>query len=186
MSTCARPSGDVQAIEADSRFKNARKLEERADRRERDEAVRARPHADPPVRARITPLVAELRAQLNLDSLVKASRGEGYEAHRRRRSLALVRIQLSTLARELQDRHDVRAEISFRRSSIRSSSGFPRSLVLPPVLFHQRTTRSFSIEHSSIRTHERDIRRPRLRMRERLVNPAAKSVRRPSRRGSSR
>jgi hypothetical protein len=52
-----------------------------------------------------------LRNRLNLDSLLKASRGEGYEAASASRSLALVRIQLSTVSRELAAKHDVRADV---------------------------------------------------------------------------
>ena len=100
----------LRAIETDSRFKNARKLEERADRREQQQI-----YAIGKVAARLAeenpPLVAELRAQLNLDSIEKASRGEGYEAASATRSIALVRIQLSTMAREMRDKHDVRADL---------------------------------------------------------------------------
>jgi dienelactone hydrolase len=100
----------LRAIETDSRFKNARKLEERADRREQQEI-----YAVGKVAARLAeenpPLLAELRAQLNLDSLENASRGEGYEAASATRSIALVRIQLSTMAREMRDKHDVRADL---------------------------------------------------------------------------
>jgi dienelactone hydrolase len=99
-----------RAIETDSRFKNARKLEERADRGEQQES-----YAVGKAAARLAeenpPLVAELRAQLNLDSLEKAARGEGYEAASATRSIALVRIQLSTMAREMRDKHDVRADL---------------------------------------------------------------------------
>jgi pimeloyl-ACP methyl ester carboxylesterase len=99
-----------RAIETDSRFKNSRKLEERADRGEQQEI-----YAVGKVAARLAeenpPLVAELRAELNLDSLEKASRGEGYEAASATRSIALVRIQLSTMAREMRDKHDVRADL---------------------------------------------------------------------------
>jgi dienelactone hydrolase len=100
----------LRAIETDSRFKNARKLEERADRREQQEI-----YAVGKVAARLAeenpPLLAELRAQLDVDSLEKASRGEGYEAASATRSIALVRIQLSTMAREMRDKHDVRADL---------------------------------------------------------------------------
>jgi hypothetical protein len=99
-----------KAIETDARFKDARKLEERADRREQQEIyavgkVVAQLGADNP------PLVAQLRSQLNLDSLEKASRGQGYEAESAARSIALVRIQLSTVAREMTDKHDVRVDL---------------------------------------------------------------------------
>ena len=97
-------------LEAADRFKTAQKIEERADRRERDQAV-----ALGRVLTRLTaddvPLAAELRSRLNVDTLVKTSRGEGYDAESATRSLALVRIQLSTIAREMRDRHDVRADV---------------------------------------------------------------------------
>ena len=99
-----------KAIESDARFKNARKLEERADRRERDEAdavgrMLTRLSAEDP------PQVQELRGQINLDSLVKAARGDSYEAASARRSLALVRVQLASLLRDLQGKADRRAEV---------------------------------------------------------------------------
>jgi len=97
-------------LEAGDRFKTAQKIEERADRRERDQAV-----ALGRVLTRLTaadvPLAAELRSRLNVDTLVKTSRGEGYDAESAARSLALMRIQLSTIAREMRDRHDVRADV---------------------------------------------------------------------------
>lgn len=97
-------------LEAGDRFKTALKIEERADRRERDQAV-----ALGRVLTRLTaddvPLAAELRSRLNLDTLVKTSHGEGYDAESAMRSLALIRIQLSTIAREMRDRHDVRADV---------------------------------------------------------------------------
>jgi dienelactone hydrolase len=100
----------MRAIETDTRFKNARKLEERADRREQQE-IYAVSKVVTSLGAEDTPLVAQLRAQLNLDSLEKASRGQGYEAESASRSIALVRIQLSTIAREMRDKHDVRADL---------------------------------------------------------------------------
>jgi hypothetical protein len=57
------------------------------------------------------PHIQELRGQINLDSLVKASRGDSYDAASARRSLALVRVQLSSLVRDLQGTADKRAEI---------------------------------------------------------------------------
>jgi len=97
-------------LEAGDRFKTAQKIEERADRRERDQAV-----ALGRVLTRLTaddvPLAAELRSRLNVDTLVKTSRAEGYDAESAARSLALMRIQLSTIAREMRDRHDVRADV---------------------------------------------------------------------------
>jgi pimeloyl-ACP methyl ester carboxylesterase len=100
----------LKTIETDARFKDARKLEERADRREQQEIyavgkIVAQLGADDP------PLVAQLRSQLNLDSLEKASRGQGYEADSAARSIALVRIQLSTIARELRDKRDAHADL---------------------------------------------------------------------------
>ena len=99
-----------KAIESDARFKSARKLEERADRRERDEAdavgrMLTRLSAEDP------PHIPELRGQINLDSLVKAARGDSYEASSARRSLALVRVQLSALVHDLQGTGDRRAEV---------------------------------------------------------------------------
>ena len=100
----------VRTLEGDARFKSARKIEERADRREQEQAV-----ALARVIARLSeddvPLVAEIRNRLNLDSLLKTSRGEGYEAQSASRSLALIRIQLSTIARELANTHDARADV---------------------------------------------------------------------------
>jgi len=99
-----------RVLESDDRYKSARKMEERADRREQEQAV-----ALARVLSRLTedevPLVAELRSRLNLDALSKASRGEGYDAASASRSLALIRIQLSTIARDLGDKHDARADV---------------------------------------------------------------------------
>ena len=100
----------ARTLESDDRFKSARKIEQRVDRREQEQAV-----ALARVLSRLTedavPLVAELRSRLNLDSLSKTSRGDGYEAASAGRSLALIRIQLSAVARELRDKHDVRADV---------------------------------------------------------------------------
>jgi len=106
--------GDVErrgrTLDSDDRFKSGRKIEERADRREQEQAV-----ALARVVSRLTedevPLVAELRNRLNLDALSKASRGEGYDAASASRSLALIRIQLSTIARDFRDKHDARADV---------------------------------------------------------------------------
>jgi hypothetical protein len=99
-----------KTLESDARFKSARKLEERADKRERDEAdavgrMLARLSGEEP------PHMQEVRGQLNLDSLMKAARGDSYDALSARRSLALVRVQLSSLVRDLQATGDKRAEI---------------------------------------------------------------------------
>ena len=100
----------AHSLESDTRFKSARKTEERADRREQEQAV-----ALARVLSRLSeddvPLVAELRSRLNLDALLKASHGEGYDAASASRSLALVRIQLSTIARDLGNKHDPRADV---------------------------------------------------------------------------
>ncbi len=98
-----------KAIESDPKFKDARRLEERADRREQ-QVIYAIGRAISQLGEDTPPLVAQLRSQLNLDSLEKASRGQGYEAESAARSIALVRIQLTTIAREMKDRHDARAD----------------------------------------------------------------------------
>jgi pimeloyl-ACP methyl ester carboxylesterase len=102
--------GRHRSLEQDQRFKTAQKIEERADKREREQAV-ALARVLGRLNENEVPLVAELRNRLNLDALLKASRGEGYEAASASRSLALVRIQLSTIARDLSDKHDVRSEV---------------------------------------------------------------------------
>jgi pimeloyl-ACP methyl ester carboxylesterase len=100
----------VRSLQKDERFKSARKTEDRVDRREQEEAV-----ALARVLSRLTedevPLVAELRSRLNIDALLKTSRGDGYDAASASRSLALIRIQLSTIAREMRDKHDIRADV---------------------------------------------------------------------------
>jgi hypothetical protein len=99
-----------KALESDARYKGLRKQEEKADGRERSEAdnvqrmVARLPAEDPPP-------VLQLRSQLHVDSLVKSARGDSYEANSARRSLALIRVQLSTLIRELQGRGDARTRI---------------------------------------------------------------------------
>jgi predicted esterase len=99
-----------RALESDDRFKAAQKLEDRIDRREREQAV-----ALARVLGRLTqddvPLVAELRSRLNLDALSKTAAGDNYEAASASRSLTLIRIQLSSIARDLRERHDVRADV---------------------------------------------------------------------------
>ena len=99
-----------KAIEGDGRWKSSRKLEERADSRERDQMdsvgrMLSRLSAADPL------TIPELRRQLNIDSLLKTARGDGYDAASAKRSLALVRVQLSTLVRDLGNGHDRRAEI---------------------------------------------------------------------------
>jgi predicted esterase len=98
------------ALESDERFKAARKIEDRVDRRERDQAT-ALARALGRLNGEDIPLVAELRGLLNLDDLLKASRGDGYEAASASRSLALIRIQLSTIARDFQAKHNPRGDV---------------------------------------------------------------------------
>ena len=97
-------------LEADVAFKNARKIESRADDRERGEA-RAIGRLLTRLSADDRPLVGEIRNELSLDALIKASRGEDYEAQSAARSIGLVRIQLSTIIRELRNAHDIRADV---------------------------------------------------------------------------
>jgi pimeloyl-ACP methyl ester carboxylesterase len=99
-----------KAIEGDGRWKSSRKLEDHADNRERDQMdsvgrVLSRLAAGDPL------TIPELRRQLNIDSLLKTARGDGYDAASAKRSLALVRVQLSTVVRDLGTSHDRRAEI---------------------------------------------------------------------------
>jgi predicted esterase len=98
------------ALEADERFKSARKVQDRVDRREREQAA-ALARALGRLNGEDVPLVAELRGLLNLDDLLKASRGKGDEAASASRSLALIRIQLSTIARDFQEQHNPRADV---------------------------------------------------------------------------
>jgi predicted esterase len=98
------------ALEANERFKSARKIEERTDRREREQA-NALARALGRLNGEDVPLVAELRGLLNLDDLLKASHGEGYEAASAGRSLALIRIQLSTVERDFREKHNPRADL---------------------------------------------------------------------------
>ena len=100
-----------RVIEADARFKNLRKLEERTDRRER-EAAGALGRLQSKLTTESEPLLAgPVRASLDLDSLEKAARGDSYQAASAQRSLALIRVQLSTLVRELEARHDRQAGV---------------------------------------------------------------------------
>ena len=97
-------------LEVDERFKSARKTEDRVDRRERDQAT-ALARALGRLNGEDVPLVAELRGLLNLDDLLKTSRGNGYEAASASRSLALIRIQLSTIARDFDEKHNPRGDV---------------------------------------------------------------------------
>ena len=97
-------------IESDQRYKTLRKDEARADNRERRETdnVQRMIAALPEVGA---PPVQRLRSDLRLDALIKSSRGDSSEAEAARRSLALIRVQLATLIRELQERGDGRTRV---------------------------------------------------------------------------
>lgn len=98
------------ALEGDERFKAARRIEDRVDRREREQTT-VLADALGRLNGEGVPLVAELRGRLNLDDLLKASRGDGYEAASASRSLALIRIQLSTIARDFEANHNPRADV---------------------------------------------------------------------------
>jgi pimeloyl-ACP methyl ester carboxylesterase len=99
-----------KTIESDARYKTMRKVEERADSRERTETnTVARMFTTLPVEE--LPPLQELRRQLHLDSLAKAARGDSYDAASARRSLTLIRVQLSSLIRELQEKGDARVAI---------------------------------------------------------------------------
>jgi pimeloyl-ACP methyl ester carboxylesterase len=87
-----------------------RALEERADRREQ-QVIYAVGKVVQLLSAEDAPLVAQLRSVLNLESS-PCVRGEGTKRASAARSLALVRIQLSTIAREMQDRHDPRVDLA--------------------------------------------------------------------------
>jgi dienelactone hydrolase len=94
-------------VESDARYKAMRKIEERADSRERNETnTVARMFSRLPVED--LPPLQELRRRLHLDSLDKAARGDSYDAASARRSIALIRVQLSSLIRELRQKGDAR------------------------------------------------------------------------------
>ena len=124
------------------------------------------------------PLVPELRGRLNLDSLVKASRGDGYEA-----ASAAVRSRSSGCSSR-------RSFVSCRTDTTRAPRSSkdlrldevgPLPLLIPPA--NDTILRDRAEQHES---HEDGIRRPGLPMRERTCESAGKSARRPSRHGSSR
>jgi len=99
-----------KALESDARYKPMRKLEDRIDDRERNQA-RAVVRMLSALSADSAPLVQSLRRQLNLDSLLKAANGDSYEAASARRSLALIRVQLSSLVRDMDQAGDARAAL---------------------------------------------------------------------------
>jgi hypothetical protein len=97
-------------IESSARYKTLRKEEARADDRERRETdnVQRMIAALPEEGA---PPVQRLRAELPLDAHMKSAGGDSSEAEAARRSLALIRVQLATLIRELQERGDGRTRL---------------------------------------------------------------------------
>ena len=99
-----------KALESDSRYKAMRKMEDRIDGRERNQA-RAVARMFTTLSADGAPVLQSLRAELNADTLAKAARGDSYEAASARRSLALIRAQLSSLIRELKQAGDARASL---------------------------------------------------------------------------
>jgi hypothetical protein len=99
-----------KALESDARYKAMRKVEDRIDGRERNQA-RAVARMFPTLSADGAPVLQSLRAELNADTLAKAARGDSYEAASARRSLALIRAQLSSLIRELKQAGDARASL---------------------------------------------------------------------------
>ena len=99
-----------KAIESDPRYQAMRKMEDRIDGRERNQA-RAVARMFTTLSADGAPVLQSLRAELNADTLAKAARGDWYEAASARRSLALIRAQLSSLIRELKQAGDARASL---------------------------------------------------------------------------
>jgi hypothetical protein len=95
----------LAAIDADSRLKDLRRREERSDDREHERATAidrmlSRLAAEEPTS------VAELRSMLSVDSVLKASRGDSYEAGSARRSLELLFVQATSARREFESRRD--------------------------------------------------------------------------------
>jgi hypothetical protein len=95
----------LAALDADSRLKDLRRMEQRADDRERErtaaiDQMLARLAAEEPAS------VPQLRSMMNFDSVLKASRGDSYEASSARRSLELLFMQASSARRELEAKHD--------------------------------------------------------------------------------
>jgi hypothetical protein len=95
----------LAAIDADPRFKELRRNEERSDDRERErgasiDRMLARLAAEEPAS------VSELRSMLSVDSILKASRGDSYEAGSARRSLELLFVQATSARREFEARRD--------------------------------------------------------------------------------
>jgi tetratricopeptide (TPR) repeat protein len=95
----------LAAIDADRRFKDLRRNEERSDDRERERAatidrILARLAGEEPTS------ISELRSMLIVDSILKASRGDSYEAGSARRSLELLFVQATSARREFESRRD--------------------------------------------------------------------------------
>jgi dienelactone hydrolase len=95
-----------KALDADDRFKRARKDEDKADGREREYVERftnmlSRLAGTEP------PLVAELRGMLDLASLDKAARGDSYDAASARRSLEMIFVQTGMyVPRDFEEKRD--------------------------------------------------------------------------------
>jgi hypothetical protein len=95
----------LAAIDADGRLKDLRRREERSDDRERERAsgidrMLSRLAAGEPAS------VPELRSIFSFDSVLKASRGDSYEAAGARRSLELLFVQATSARREFEARRD--------------------------------------------------------------------------------
>jgi hypothetical protein len=100
------PRARLQALDADGRQKSMRRSEDRADARERERAAAidrmlTRLAADEPIS------VMDLGGMVELDRVVKASRGDSYEAGSARRSLELLFMQTANSARrEFEGKRD--------------------------------------------------------------------------------
>lgn len=101
-----------KALESHDDFKRARRAEERADGRERDQ-VAAIGAMLTRLSAADLPMSSELRDLLGLVSLQRASRGASYDAQSARRSLELIFVEVSTTVRR-----DFEAKRDFARAAI--------------------------------------------------------------------
>jgi predicted esterase len=95
----------LAAIDADGRLKGQRRTEDRSDDRERERAagieqMLVRLAGEEPTSA------DRLRSMVGFDSMLKASRGDSYEAGSARRSMELLFMQASSLRRELEGKRD--------------------------------------------------------------------------------
>jgi predicted esterase len=95
----------MSALDANGRFKDMRRAEERTDARERErvEAVGrmlSRLAAAEPVS------VAELQNMVELPAVVKKSHGEGYDAHSAARTLELLLVEAASARRQFDDVRD--------------------------------------------------------------------------------